>query len=41
MKELAEELEKQFPCLEENTEIYIRNVEKEVTRIDKNEHDLW
>ena len=38
-KELAEELEKQFTCLGENTEKYISFavlIEKEITRIDKN-----
>ena len=39
VKELAEELKKQFTCLGENTEKYIRftvPIEKEVLRIDKN-----
>ena len=39
IKELAEEFEKQFTCLGENTEKYITftvPIEKEVTRIDKN-----
>ena len=39
IKELAEEFEKQFICLGENTEKYIAftvPIEKEVTRIDKN-----
>ena len=39
IKELAEEFEKQFTCLTENTEKYITftvPIEKEVTRIDKN-----
>ena len=39
IKELAEEFEKQFTCLGENTEKYIRfavPIGKEVTRIDKN-----
>ena len=39
IKELAEELRKQFTCLGENTEIYKTftvPIQKEVTRIDKN-----
>ena len=39
IKELAEEFEKQFACLGENTEKYITlpvPIEKEVARIDKN-----
>ena len=39
MKELVEEFEKQFICLEESTEKYITftvPIEKEVARIDKN-----
>ena len=39
IKELAEELKKQFASLGENTEKYITftvPIEKEVTRIDKN-----
>ena len=39
MKELAEEFEKQFTSLGENTEKYIIftvSIEEEVTRIDKN-----
>ena len=39
MKELVEEFEEQFICLEESTEKYITftvPIEKEVTRIDKN-----
>ena len=43
IKELAEELKKQFTCLGENTEKYITftiAIEKEVTRIDKNEEEI-
>ena len=43
IKELAKEFEKQFTCLEENTEKYITfnvPVEKEVTRIDKNGEEI-
>ena len=39
VKELPEQLEKQFPCLGENTEKYMTftiPTEKEMTRIDKN-----
>ena len=39
IKELAEEFEKQFTCLGENTEKYINfsvPIEKELTRTDKN-----
>ena len=39
IKELAQEFQKQFTCLGENTEKYITftvPIEKEVTRIDKN-----
>ena len=41
-KKLAEESEKQFTCLGENTEQYTFSVpiEKEVTRIDKKEKNL-
>ena len=43
IKELAEEFEKQFICLGENTEKYITftvPIEKEVTRIDKNRGEI-
>ena len=43
IKELAEEFEKQFACLRENTEKYITfkvSIEKEVTRIDKNGEEI-
>ena len=43
IKELAEELEKQFTCLERNTEYYITctvPIEKEITRIDKNGEEI-
>ena len=43
IKELAEEFEKQFTCLRENTEKYITfkvSIEKEVTRIDKNGEEI-
>ena len=43
IKEIAEEFKKQFTCLRENTEKYITftvPIEKEVTRIDKNEKKL-
>ena len=42
-KELAEEFEKQFTCLGENTEIDITftvSIEKEVWRIDKNGEEI-
>ena len=43
IKELAEEFKKQFTCLGENTEKYITftvPIEKEVTRINKNEEEV-
>ena len=43
MKEFTEEFEKQFTCLGENTKKYITftiPIEKEVTRINKNEEKL-
>ena len=43
IKELAEEFEKQFTCLGENTDKYITSsvpIEKEVTRIDKNGEEI-
>ena len=43
IKELMEELEKQFTCLGENTEKYITftvPIEKEVTRTDKNREEF-
>ena len=43
IKELAEELKKQFTCLGENTEKYItytNPIEKEVTTIDKNGKEI-
>ena len=43
IKELAEEFEKQFPCLGENTEKYITftvPIEKAFTGIDKNEEEI-
>ena len=43
IKELAEEFEKQFTCLEENTAKYINfsvPVQKAVTRIDKNGEEI-
>ena len=43
MKELAEELQKQFTCLGENTEKYITftvPIGKEITRIDKNGEEI-
>ena len=43
IKELAEELKKQFTCLRENTEIYITftvPIEKEVTKLIKMEKKL-
>ena len=43
IKELAEELEKQFTCLERNTEKYITctvSIEKEITRIHKNGEEI-
>ena len=43
IKELPEEFKKQFPCLRENTQKYIAftvPIEKEVTRIDKNEGEI-
>ena len=43
IKELAEELKKQFTCLGENTEKYITftvPIEKAVTRIDKNGEEI-
>ena len=43
IKQLAEEFEKQFTCLVENTEKYITftvPIEKEVTRIDKNGEEV-
>ena len=43
MNELAEELQKQFPCLGENTEKYITftvSIGKEITRIDKNGEEI-
>ena len=43
IKELVEEFEKQFTCLEENTEKYITlkvPIQKEVTRIDKNGEEI-
>ena len=42
-KQLPEEFKKQFSCLRENTEKYIAfivPIEKEVTRIDKNEGEI-
>ena len=43
IKELAQEFQKQFTCLGENTEKYITftvPIEKEVTRIDKNGEEI-
>ena len=43
IKELAQEFQKQFTCLGENTEKYITftvSIEKEVTRIDKNGEEI-
>ena len=43
IKELAEKFKKQFTCLGENTEEYITfivPIEKEVTKIDKNEKEI-
>ena len=43
IKKLAEEFEKQFPCLGENTEKYITfsvPIEKEVTRIDEKGNEI-
>ena len=43
INELAEEFQKQFTCLGDNTEEYITltvPIEKEVTRIDKNEKEI-
>ena len=43
IKELAEELKKQFTCLGENTEKYITfavPMEKKVTRVDKNGEEI-
>ena len=43
MKEFTEEFEKKFTCLGENTKKYITftiPIEKEVTRINKNEEKL-
>ena len=43
IKDLAEELKKQFSCLEENTENYITFIvpkEEEVTRIEKNGEEI-
>ena len=43
IKELAEEFKKQFTCLVENTEKYITFIvliEKDVTRIDRNEEEI-
>ena len=43
IKELAEELREQFPCLGENTEKYITfsvPIEKEVTRIEKKGEEI-
>ena len=43
IKELAEELKKQFTCLRENTEIYITftvPIEKEVTKLTKMEKKI-
>ena len=43
IKELAEKFKKQFTCLGENTEKYITfivPIEKEVTKIDKNEKEI-
>ena len=43
IEELAEEFKKQFTCLRENTEKYIRftvSIEKEVTRINKNGEEI-
>ena len=44
IKELAEEVKKQYACLEENTEKYIIfsvPIEKEITRTDKNEKNNY
>ena len=43
IKELAEEFEKQFTCLAENTEKYITftvPIEKDIKRIDKNGKEI-
>ena len=43
IKELAEEIKKQFTCFRENTQKYITftvPIEKEVTRIDKNQEEI-
>ena len=43
IKKTAEEIKKQFTCLGENTEKYVKltvPLEKEVTRVDKNGEEI-